>query len=219
MWTQQLCVLPGSTVAPVLYPLRDSLVDWAQAVLSIVNDGPHIVVGCSVGGSCALEMARLAPDRVEALVLLGSKASVRPDSIARDRYVAAIRDGGPRRIWQETEALCFGPSANPGAVRAAKKIALDQDSDDLIRGTRIFHDRRDASDVVRRWRKPLVVVVGDEDQLSAAPVENADQLAKSAPFGRLHVMRGCGHFANLERPTEFNDIVNDVIYSTAIDHD
>jgi pimeloyl-ACP methyl ester carboxylesterase len=48
-------------------------------VLRLAKGDRLIVVGCSVGGSCALELAVAAPDRIAALVLIGTKAERRPD--------------------------------------------------------------------------------------------------------------------------------------------
>jgi hypothetical protein len=53
-----------------------------------------VVVGNSVGGSCALEVARAAPDQVEAVVLVGAKAGVRPDPALRAEAVGTLADGG-----------------------------------------------------------------------------------------------------------------------------
>jgi pimeloyl-ACP methyl ester carboxylesterase len=46
--------------------------------------------------------------------------------------------------------------------------------------------------------------VGERDLPCIAP---SQFLADRIPDARLHVMAGCGHFNNLERPAEFNRIV------------
>jgi pimeloyl-ACP methyl ester carboxylesterase len=74
MWSAQNQLLPGSTYAPTLYPFGDSIEAWAAAALNIAKGDRLVVVGCSVGGSCALEVAAIAPDRVAAL------ASARPST-------------------------------------------------------------------------------------------------------------------------------------------
>jgi pimeloyl-ACP methyl ester carboxylesterase len=89
MWAAQAQLLPGSTFTPTLYPFGDSVEAWAAVALKVAKGDRLIVVGCSVGGSCALELALAAPNRVAALVLIGTKAAHRPDpfgiSSARDR--------------------------------------------------------------------------------------------------------------------------------------
>src|ERR1700733_2868413 len=87
MWANCMQLLPGKTIAPTLYVYGESIEDWAEAVLELTSDGALVVVGNSVGGSCALEVARQAPRRVKAIVLIGAKAGVRPDPLFRDESV------------------------------------------------------------------------------------------------------------------------------------
>ena len=79
MWTGATEFPVDATIAPTLYPLGASLEEWAAGVLDLAGPDPFVVVGNSVGGSCAIEVARLAPERVAAMVLVGAKAGVRPE--------------------------------------------------------------------------------------------------------------------------------------------
>jgi pimeloyl-ACP methyl ester carboxylesterase len=54
MWAAQMHLLPGSTYAPTPYPFGDSIEAWAAAALNIPKGDRIVVVGCSVGGSCAM---------------------------------------------------------------------------------------------------------------------------------------------------------------------
>jgi pimeloyl-[acyl-carrier protein] methyl ester esterase len=91
-------------VAPTLYFLGDDLTRWARAVVDLVSspaftprateDDPLVVVGCSVGGSCAIEVARLVPDRVKAVVLCGTKAGHDPEPAFRDEALRVLAAEG-----------------------------------------------------------------------------------------------------------------------------
>lgn len=84
-------------IRPNLYGLGESLEAWAGGVLDLVSTGPLILVGSSVGGSCALEVARLAPDRVAAVALIGAKAGHRPKRASETRSsVCSELKGWPR---------------------------------------------------------------------------------------------------------------------------
>lgn len=85
MWTGEMHLLPERTIAPTLYGFGESIEEWARAILDVASEGPLVVVGNSVGGSCALEVARQAPDRIQAIVLIGAKAGVRPRTTAPRR--------------------------------------------------------------------------------------------------------------------------------------
>lgn len=211
MWHGQVGMLPFPISAPDLYSLGDSMEAWAGNVLKTAGDERLVAVGCSMGGSCALEMARQAGDRIAALVLVGAKAEHRPEPDLRDGYLAALRQGGIRQLWPDMVGRFFGPAAEPGILAAAEAIAMEQRTEDLIRAVRVFHSRPDAADVVARWRKPLLLIGGDKDGFVS--MRKLTAVAASAAHGRLQVMRGCGHFASLERPTEFNAVLCDFVRS------
>lgn len=80
MWQAQMGILSGATFSPTLYGFGDRLEAWAKEALKFAKGDRIVVVGCSVGGSCALEVTALAPDRVAAIVLIGTKAARRMDS-------------------------------------------------------------------------------------------------------------------------------------------
>ncbi len=79
MWEHQRGIKPELTYAPNLYPFGDSLGDWASGCLDLVKQQQIVVVGCSVGGSCALEILNRAPERIAATILIGTKARHDPD--------------------------------------------------------------------------------------------------------------------------------------------
>jgi pimeloyl-ACP methyl ester carboxylesterase len=110
MWNGQKELLPGSTYAPTLYPLGDSIEAWAAAALKLVKGDRLIVVGCSVGGSCALELAASAPNRVAALILIGTKAAHRPDPALHAAALEMIQDKGLEEAWRVFWAPLFSRS-------------------------------------------------------------------------------------------------------------
>jgi pimeloyl-ACP methyl ester carboxylesterase len=205
MWAAQASAFPGATVVPSLYQFGESLAQWAEAVLDLTDANDLVVVGSSCGGSCALEMARLRPDRIAALVLVGSKAAHRPEPELRDRYVALQRHGGAPALWNELGHRYFGPSSPASAVAQGRAWAMEQSPEDLVRGTVAFHSRPDASDVVAHWVKPLTVVVGEDDGFVS--VNKARELAASSPRGVCHVVPGAGHFPSLDAPDVFNALL------------
>jgi len=56
IWDNELRALGSPCVAPTLYDLGDTLEEWAGGVLDLCGSGPLVLVGNSVGGSCALEI-------------------------------------------------------------------------------------------------------------------------------------------------------------------
>ena len=130
MWAPQLELMPGATIAPDLYELGESIESWAIATLDTLGPGPLIVVGASMGGSCALEMARLAGDRIEALVLVGAKAGYRPEPKLRDAYIESLETEGLMGLWPDLQTLAFGAASDERFVSRVREMALEQRTED-----------------------------------------------------------------------------------------
>ena len=126
MWAGQKQLLPGSTYTPTLYPFGDSIEAWAAAALKVAKGDRLVVVGCSVGGSCALELAVAAPDRVAALVLIGTKAGHRPDPSLHASALETLQEKGLEEAWKVFWAPLFSRSAKRRVISDAKRIMLRQ---------------------------------------------------------------------------------------------
>ena len=195
MWERQRDALAGfEVVTPRLYGRGRSLEDWAGSVLEEV-DGDLVAVGASMGGYCALELARQAPGRVAGILLAGSRAGA--DSPER----RAARDGVAALLRERGVAAWYEASGNP----APREVVLEQDAEELAQAMEVLRDRRDAGDVAAGFPGPLLLVIGSEDEL--VPLEEARALVGSAPQGSLEVFEGAGHFVSLDRPERFNEVL------------
>jgi pimeloyl-ACP methyl ester carboxylesterase len=184
MWEPQIAALEDrDVVAPRLYGRGPSLERWAAEILEDL-DGPLIVVGASMGGYTGLAMAEQAPERVLALLLAGARAGADSAGRRRDRdaLIALLGEGGvPAGL--DTTATAEELAAAAAAMR----------------------DRPDRSGVVRAFAGPLVVAVGDADDVLS--VGEARELAALAPRGRVEIFPGAGHLVSVEQPEEFNGVL------------
>jgi pimeloyl-ACP methyl ester carboxylesterase len=209
MWAGQGQLLPGSTYAPALYAFGDSIEAWAAGALKLAKGDRLVVVGCSVGGSCALEVAVAAPDRVAALVLIGTKAAHRPDPALHASALQTIQEKGLEEAWNVFWAPLFSRSTNGQVIGDAKRTMLRQSPLDVARGVTAFHSRPSRDLFLSAFPGPVIVVTGADD-IAPGPKVSAAQ-ATSAPNGRLHVVPDCGHYVPLERPEVLNSILREVI--------
>ena len=140
-------------------------------------------VGASMGGYVALAMARQAPERVRAIVLAASRAAADTPERRRERdeTIARLRADGV-------------PANAAWGVRP----------EELIEATEALRDRPDATDVVRGFAGPLLVVAGADDE--TIPLEESREVAALAPHGWLAVLEGAGHFVSIDRAERFDTI-------------
>jgi len=209
MWAGQKQLMPGSTHTPTLYSLGDSIEAWAAAALNVAKGDRLIVVGCSVGGSCALELAVAAPDRVAALVLIGTKAGHRPDPALHASALETLQEKGLEEAWKVFWAPLFSRSANSRVIDDAKRIMLRQSPLDVARGVTAFHRRQSRDQVLSAFPRPVIIVTGADDVTPGPKVSTAQ--ADSAQHGQLHIVPECGHYVPLERPEHLNSILRKLI--------
>lgn len=193
-----------NTLAPNLFTLGDSIEEWAAAVLDLAGSDELIVVGCSVGGSAALELARAAPDQVAALVLIGAKAGVRPEPLTRDTAIRVLETEGMNGAWSRYWAPLFSDQTSAAVKQTARDQAMSQDVELIVNGVRAFHNRRDLSAVAAAWTKPLTGISGADD--TAPPPSKLRRLA-SGPNRSFHLVPRCGHYVSLEQPAIFDELL------------
>ena len=119
MWAGQHAG-PLYTIAPRLYGLGRTMDEWAAAVADDV-EGELALVGASMGGYCALALARREPERVRGALLLGA----RPDAdsnerrVGRAKTIELIREQGAEALWRDMVPKLFAEERNADGRRAA----------------------------------------------------------------------------------------------------
>jgi len=213
MWPEEILALGRDSLAPDLYGLGDSIESWASGVLALAGPQPMVLVGNSVGGSCAIEIARLAPERVRLLVLIGAKAGHRPEPAFRDAAVKLLAEEGMSKGWSTYWEPLFGPDAEPSLIQRARDIAFSRAIDEIIRGVRVFHGRPDRSAFLRNLDIPVLLVSGEHDR---SPSKGA-QLAANLRSGGFRVVADAGHYVPIEQPAELRKILEQATASLALE--
>jgi pimeloyl-ACP methyl ester carboxylesterase len=206
IWEPQRTVLADHEVHALrLYGLGSTVDEWALGVLQEVP-GRFVAVGSSMGGYTAAAIARLAPERLAGVALVGSRADADPPERApvRDEWIRIVREQGAEGLWQAAARNFFTAGAPADVVERAHAIASEQAPDDLVRAIGVIRTRPDSTEAVTSGI-PLLVVAGDQDPLIGP--EAAAALAAASPNGRAEVFAGCGHIPNMERAGEFNDVL------------
>jgi 3-oxoadipate enol-lactonase len=196
----------GKSDAPAGPYTTAGLAEDAIAVLDAHGVDRAHVVGLSLGGAVAQELALRAPGRVRSLALLGSFAVQAPRSVAllrawRALYPVAAQSPALREAWElQSYAWLFTDRfwRNESNVRAALRFASTQP----VQAPAGFVGQIDAAlahDARARLpslRLPALVIHGAQDQLS--PLAAGEELAALIPGAELLVVPDVGHAVNLE---------------------
>ena len=211
IFSEGLRSLADGCVAPTLYGEGDDLIAWAGAGLDEVGDGPVVVVGNSIGGSCAIEVARLAPTKVKALVLCGAKAGHRPEPAFRDEALSVLENQGLDAALERYWRPLFGPNVPADVVHRAWLAASGQGAESIASGVRAFHGRQDREDFLRSWPQPVVLISGEYDINPQA----GQRLALRLPQGTFRLVHGVGHYVPLEAPDVLATVTAELLASLA----
>jgi 3-oxoadipate enol-lactonase len=178
------------------------LADDAAALLDALDASPADVLGMSMGGMIAQELALRHPDSVSRLVLGGTHAArrtaVRPPKEA-SRAFAAELDWAER--MRRLSPFAFTEQIDGDLLeRFIEKKSADVQSEEGYRAQIAAALEHDASDRLADIRHETLVVTGDDDRV--IPAANSELLARAIPNARLAVIPGAGHLFFVERPAE-----------------
>ncbi|MFQ5512910.1 MAG: alpha/beta fold hydrolase [Myxococcota bacterium] len=163
------------------------------------------VVGRSMGGMIAQELALLAPDRVRRLILVSTCARVDAHLTRVFRLWARMaRSGVPLELRHESSMLwCLGHESLASSARVRAYLQTRGSADrprDYARQAEACA-QHDALDRLHALQVPTLVVAGTDDRLM--PAWHAETLAKAIPGAQLGRVPGAGHLPYLEQPELF----------------
>jgi pimeloyl-ACP methyl ester carboxylesterase len=220
--------LPGFGLSPPLQPRRYTPAANVEALRRFLaaQGGPVHLLGNSLGGAVALILAARHPELVRTLTLVSpAMPDLRPDPrrLSDPRLALALVPGlgrrtrlrlaavSPRLRAEQVVRLCFGdPSRAPEhrLVEATAEIVargrLEWAGEAFTAATLgMFAGwlRPGAASLwalTRRVTVPTLVVWGDQDRLVAP--RHAARTVRALPRGRLLMLPGVGHVAQIEAP-------------------
>jgi pimeloyl-ACP methyl ester carboxylesterase len=197
-----------SSYAAESYTIRDlasDLIEW----MDLLNLPPVNVVGLSMGGAIAQELALAVPERVISLVLMNTLAR------ADDWFRGTLRAFEVIRR-QVADTAAFFDTILPWWV--SHRFFEDSERASWLRGLlrQSPHAQRldgflrqlealsvhDAAARLNQIACPVLVMAGEDDSVS--PLRYSRQLVELIPQARLVVLRGVGHAPPLEDAGQFN---------------
>ena len=215
-WTVVRADLPGFGETPL--PDRPVAL-WAtlRGLLDHLGIERAVVVGCSLGGRAAVDLALAAPDRVRALVLVGSGLAGHP-----------FEEPALFELWDRGEGAAErGDFAEAARVEVdtwvvgmdRDRSAVDPEVRRRVEGMLLAaytHGEADleepdppAAGRLGKVAAPALVLVGEHDRPDLHAM--ADALAGGIPGAERMVLAGTAHLPNMERPAEFNRVVLDFL--------
>jgi pimeloyl-ACP methyl ester carboxylesterase len=203
-----------SELPPVSYSSRKDLV----GLLDHLGVERAHVIGCSMGGTAAIDLALEHPERVERLVLVAGGVSGSnlgaADAALFSAIEAADRAGDLDAVNRaEVRLWVDGPRRPEGSAPAAvRDLVLEMNSSALHSDWASAQDQGIDPPAINRLgdiTAPTLVIVGDQDLPHASA--NADVIISKVRGARSATIKNAAHLPSLERPEEFNRMVLDFL--------
>jgi pimeloyl-ACP methyl ester carboxylesterase len=173
-----------------------------------------LIVGHSMGGMVAQELAARTPGHVRALVLAAtSPAFGSPDGawqaeFLRSRFAPLDAGLGMAGLAKQLVAAMAGRGARPERLAEAERLMAGVPEATYRRALAalVRFDRREA---LARIAVPTLVVTGEDDR-TAAP-EVAKRMAARIAGAELAIVPATGHLLMLEQPEAFDPVLLDFV--------
>ncbi len=177
----------------------DDLEATARELLAAAPDR-FILIGFSLGGFVAREIARLAPDRVRGLVLMNSSARPpRPEIAKRNAFlIGHTKERGFRGLSSEAVKKAFHPNLrdDEALIQEVKDMALRMGGEAFIKQLSIQRPDRRAD--LAAITCPTLVIWARQDELRS--LKESQEMADAIPGAKLEVIEDCGHMTPMEAP-------------------
>ena len=206
----------NSDIARQDYSVRDMAGD-ILALMGHLGLERASIVGHSLGGMIAQQVAILAPARVDKLVLVCSSAQHDIQSRSLMKLWISLREEiADDLVFDEVICLCaMGPDplaqfSLQEAAETWRKKNRPQRGSAFIRNVQATLNN-DTLAQLGQIASPTLVIYGDCDRVFTR--KHGEQLVAAIPRARGILMEHCGHAPMAERPAEFIRIVRPFLLS------
>jgi 3-oxoadipate enol-lactonase len=188
------------------------LAEDAAGVLDALGIDSAHVLGISMGGMVAQELALARPERVRTLTLgctyCGGEGSSLTSPVVLARILQAMSSGDRGRALRTSWEINVSPEQAADDEAYARFLAIAERRSvavPVIMAQMQAVAAHDTSARLPELQIPTLVVHGSEDEMLA--VENGRLLASLIPGARLEILDGVGHLFFWERPRRSAELV------------
>lgn len=186
---------------PILSTSVKSLTQWLDRFLEHLNLEKVILLGNSLGGHISLLFTKMYSEKVSGLILTGSSGL----------YESAMGDSYPKRgnykfIKKKCEEVFYDPKVATKEI-VDEVFSVVNDRAKVIKTLAIAKSaiRHNMAKDLPSMTLPVCLIWGKNDPVT--PPKVAEEFNELLPNSSLFWIDQCGHAAMMEKPEEFNQVL------------
>ncbi|WP_189637880.1 alpha/beta fold hydrolase [Thalassotalea sp. HSM 43] len=191
----------GYNTQTIAFSTEKSIDDMVQHCRKIITQ-PAIILGFSMGGMVALELAKQCPTLIQGLILLSSNSHADAPGRAeiRNQHIVQAKQQGledvikhfylPNYLYQPTTQI------EQQIIAMATDLGLACFESQLM----ALATRADSLDVISKLSRPLLLIAGKNDRL--CPEQEQYKMHNALQDSTLCLIDQCGHFPIYEQPQQ-----------------
>lgn len=186
---------------PILSTSVKSLTQWLERFLEYLNLDKVILLGNSLGGHISLLFTKMYSEKVSGLILTGSSGL----------YESAMGDSYPKRgnyefIKKKCEEVFYDPKVATKEI-VDEVFSVVNDRAKVIKTLAIAKSaiRHNMAKDLPSMTLPVCLIWGKNDPVT--PPKVAEEFNELLPNSSLFWIDQCGHAAMMEKPEEFNQVL------------
>jgi pimeloyl-ACP methyl ester carboxylesterase len=207
IYAPQLAAFPDSRAVDG-YGTADTLAEMARLALDHAPESFDLL-GHSMGGRVALEVFRLAPERVRRLALVSTGVhSLREGEAEKRRALQTIGwNHGFDRLIDEWLPPMVAPAnrTKPEIYEPLRQMNVEAGQDVFDAQIHALVNRAEMESLLPRITCPVLVMTGELDSWSGP--EQHRSIAAAIPNSELVIVPGAGHMIQLEAPEAVNSAI------------
>jgi 3-oxoadipate enol-lactonase len=197
--------------------------DNVYSMEKLVNDFFHILnnlkvqkvnaCGLSMGGYILLRAILKDSERFNSLILVNTKSNKDDDDIILKRSSAVIKiKSGGRDAYLKRLLPRLISSANPEAEKIIREIVSGNTDEGICGNLLALSTRTNTTEKLSELNTPLLLLSSVDDKINNVDeseniFNHLKEKRKPSTYTSLIKMKDCGHLCNLEKPEEFNKIL------------
>lgn len=171
------------------------------------TSSPLALVGLSMGGIVAMNIMKIAPDRISHLALLNTTPHEDRSARQRKRQIQRVRGGELAAIIRDELAPNYVSrnSSKEALIALTAEMGEALGASVFVRQSIALMARRSVLQDITKISCPTVIMTGEDDRI--CPPQIHSDMADAISGSDLRLIPHCGHLSTLEAADEVNQIL------------